>query len=47
MKNNIKNLKEWEKNYFGIISSQKQSPIYFYLKFLNFNNFEKINGDIV
>jgi len=47
MKNNIKNLKEWEKNYFGIISSQKQSPIYFYLKFLNSKKFEKINGDIV
>ena len=35
------------KNYFGIISSQKQSPIYFYLKFLNSKKFEKINGDIV
>jgi len=47
MKNNIKNLEEWEKNYFGIISSKKKSQLYFYLKFLNSKKFEKINGDIV
>ena len=47
MKNNTKNLQEWEKNYLGIISLKKKSHLFYYLKFLNSKNFKKIDGDIV
>ena len=47
MKNYTKNLQEWEKNYLGIISPEKKSHLFYYLKFLNSKNFKKISGDIV
>ena len=47
MKNKLKNLEEWEKNYFGIISPKIRGQLYFYLKFLNSQKLKKINGDIV
>ena len=47
MKPNINNLKEWEKNYFGIVSPYKRGQLYYYLKFLNSKRFKSIPGDIV
>ena len=47
MKPNINNLKEWEKNYFGIVSPYKRGQLYYYLKFLNSKRFKIIPGDIV
>ena len=47
MKNYTKNLQEWEKNYLEIVSPEKKSHLFYYLKFLNSKNFKKIEGDIV
>jgi len=47
MKNNTKNLQEWERNYLEIVSPEKKSHLFYYLKFLNSKNFKKIEGDIV
>jgi hypothetical protein len=41
------NLDIWEKNYLGIETLKNKGKLFFYLKFLNSNNFKKLNGDIV